>query len=292
VKTVSEILSKIGIEALYHGNVDADDAKRAEVAITSRLSGSKGVGLQRKKYALQQVTKIPPSSHTVKCLAKDPTDPNTAVELYFQVGKDNTRERVMIDLLMEMMNEPLYDQVRTKDQFGYHVSCDCRWTNGVMGMHFQVVTSCKSAQESEDRLEKFIADFRDTIVEMKPTDFLHHLVAVAHQKLEIFSSLHEETNHYWGEIRDGRYLWNAEREEVIALRSFTKDAVLKSYDQWLAPKSKSRRRLSIQVICSEGDASDGRPEIETGMDISAFNDACVKEFHSKHCKNQTFGRIY
>jgi nardilysin len=292
VKTISEILSKIGIEAMLHGNVNAEDAKRAQSEITSRLSTSQGTGLPRKKYPAQLVMRIPPSSHSLKCLAKDPTDPNTAVELYFQVGKDNTKDRIMIDLLMEMMYEPLWDQVRTKDQFGYHVSCDSRWTNGVMGMYFHVVTSCKSAQDTEDRLDKFIGDFRQILVDMKPSDFVHHLVALAKQKLEMFSSLGEETDHYWSEIRDGRYLWSVEREEVVYLRSFTKEDVLKAYDEWLAPESKTRRRLAIQVISSEGDASVGRPEIEKDINVSAFNDQCIKEFHSKHCKNQTFGRIY
>lgn len=291
-KTISNILEKIGVEAIFHGNVDASDAKRAQDEIMTRLSKKSGGGLPRKKYPPQLVLRIPPSSYTLKCLAKDPTDPNSAVELYFQVGKDNTRDRVMVDLLMEMMYEPLYDQIRTKDQFGYHVACDCRWTNGVIGMHFQVVTSSKNAQEAEDRLEKFIRDFRQTIVDMKSSDFMHHLVALAKQKLDMFNSLREETNHYWSEIRDGRYHWDVDREEVICLRSFTKEETLKAYDEWLAPESKSRRLVAIQVISSDGDASAGRPDVAGDVDISEYNDACVKEFQTKHCKNQTFGRIY
>jgi secreted Zn-dependent insulinase-like peptidase len=267
-----------------------DDAKRAQDEITCRLPA--GAGLPRKKYPQQLVTRIPPSNYSLTFLAKDPTDPNTAVELYFQVGKDNTKDRVLIDLLMEMMDEPLYDQIRTKDQFGYHVSCDCRWTNGIMGMHFQVVTSSKNADETEVRLEKFIADFRQTIADMTPRDFLHHLVALAKQKLDMFNSLGEETNHYWSEIRDGRYLWDVEREEVICLRSISKEDVLKAYDDWLAPGSKTRRRLAVQVICSEGDAAMGRPETTKETDVSEFNGMRVKEFHSKHCKNQTYGKIY
>lgn len=249
-------------------------------------------GLPKKKYPQQLVVRIPPSSYTLKCLAKDPTDPNTAVEVYFQVGKDNTRDRVMVDLLMEMMYEPLYDQIRTKDQFGYHVSCDCRWTNGIIGMHFQVVTSCKSGQEAEDRIEKFIADFRETIVTMKQADFVHHLVALAKQKLDMFNSLREESNHYWSEIRDGRYLWDVEREEVMCLRTFTKEDVLKAYDEWLSPSGKARKRVAIQVISSEGDASVGRPQVDSGIDVGEYNDERVKEFRTKHCKNQTFGRVY
>ena len=123
-------------------------------------------------------------------------------------------------------------------------------------------------------------------------DLIKNVVALAKQKLDMFNSLGEETDHYWSEIRDGRYLWDAEREEVICLRSFTKEEVLKAYDEWLAPGSKTRRKLAVKVICSEGDAAAGRPETPQNMDVSEFNGICIKEFHSKHCKNQTYGKIY
>lgn len=99
-----------------------------------------------------------------------------------------------------------------------------------------------------------------------------------------------QTGHYWSEIRDGRYQWQVEREEVIVLKTITKEQALESYDRWLGAGNVKRRRVAIQVISSEGPASDGRPEI-TSESIGDFNDECIKDFH-KHCKNQTFGRIY
>jgi nardilysin len=146
---ISEILDKFSIEALYHGNVDQSDAEEAKKLILEMVDESGGGGLPKKKYPKEPVIKIPPSeaqsAGTIILPSLDPTEPNTAVEVYFQVGKDNIEERVLIDLLTHMMYEPLYDQIRTKDQFGYIVSCDSRWTNGVMGMHFRVITSTKSA---------------------------------------------------------------------------------------------------------------------------------------------------
>ena len=112
------MLSKLGIEGLYHGNVDATDAERAEREILRMIEGSGGGGLQRKKYPHQHVTQMPLATNMVRLPNKDLTDPNTAVEIYFQIGKDNLFERVMADLLTEILYEPLFDQIRTKDQFG------------------------------------------------------------------------------------------------------------------------------------------------------------------------------
>jgi secreted Zn-dependent insulinase-like peptidase len=121
---------------------------------------------------------------------------------------------------------------------------------------------------------------------------MYHLVALAKQKVDMFNSLREETNHYWSEIRDGRYLWDVDRQEVICLKSFTKEETLKAYDEWLSPQGKTRRRMAIQVISSDGDASAGRPEVADYLDVSEYNDSCVKAFQNNHCKNQTYGRIY
>ena len=294
-RTISSILSEIGIEALYHGNVDDADAELAKTTILRLMqrSANNMGGLPKKKHPAQFVMKMPPSmTETLIIPNKDPTDPNTAVEVYFQIGKDNTTERVLTDLLTEIMYEPLFDQIRTKDQFGYHVSCDSRWTNGVLGMHFQVVTSSKSAQDAADRVEKFLRDFRTVLHEMTSEAFMEHLVGLAKQKLDMFDSLSDETNHLWSEIRDGRYCWQVDREEVLCLRTMTKEQVLAAYDKWLYPDTKSgRRMLVIQVISScEGPASQGRPDVAPEA-IGDFIDGCVENFH-KQCKHQTFGKIY
>ena len=129
--------------------MNQNDAEGAKNLILQMVDESGGGGLPKKKYPKEVILKIPPmeaqNAGAVILPSLDPTEPNTAVEVYFQVGKDNIEERVLIDLLTHMMYEPLYDQIRTKDQFGYIVSCDSRWTNGVMGMHFRVITSSKSA---------------------------------------------------------------------------------------------------------------------------------------------------
>lgn len=143
----TEMLQCIGIDAFYHGNVNTKDANNVKTLITGMLETSGGGGLQRKKYYYQHVTKMPLSDQPtlITVPSKDFEGANTSVEAYFQVGKDNMKDRVLSDMLIQLMHEPLYNQVRTKDQFGYRVSCDTRWTHGVIGMHFVVVTASKSA---------------------------------------------------------------------------------------------------------------------------------------------------
>ena len=140
-------MSLVSAEALYHGNVDSGDALAARDAILACLAASGGAALSPKQYPTEPVAQFPlqPEPFYAICPTKNLSEPNTAVEFYFQVGKDNITDRVTIDMLTHIMTEPLYNQLRTKDQFGYSVSCDSRWTCGIMGVHFVVVSSTKSA---------------------------------------------------------------------------------------------------------------------------------------------------
>lgn len=294
--TITSIMSQIGAESLYHGNVDLKDANVAKEKILELLrksapSGSNGnAGLTRKKYPSQFVLQLPPKQLDIVCAAKDPTESNTAVELYIQVGKDNLADRVMVDLLMEILYEPIYNQLRTKDQFGYDVSCASRWTHGIIGMVFCVVTPSKTAEETKDRIEKFLLDYRQKVVDMSTDDFLEVMIGLASDKLNMFNSLSEETGHYWSEIREARYSWEDHREEVLHLKTITKEETLKAYDKWLSPENKKRRQMTIKVVAGEGPAAVGRPEV-TSEDIEDYNDKCVEAIH-KQCKQQTFGRVY
>ncbi|KAG7371853.1 peptidase insulinase family protein [Nitzschia inconspicua] len=293
-KTISGIMKNVGAEGFFHGNIDTAGAIAAKDKILSLLrSGSNGVingGLSRKKYPPQYVLRLPSKPCSVLLATKDPTETNAAVELYLQVGKDNTFDRVMVDVLMELMYEPMYNQIRTLDGFGYSVSCDARWTNGIVGMHFCVVSPSKTAQEIEARIDRFLLEYRKTLTDMSSEEFMEHLIGLATEKLNMFHSLSEETDHFWSEIRDGRYNWEVERDEVICLKTITKEQTLKAYDEWINPENKKRKKLVIKVVASEGPAAEGRPDVKQ-EDVEDFNDKCVNECHA-FCKNQTFGRIY
>jgi nardilysin len=140
-------MTSVTADALIHGNIDSTDATAVRDAILNCLATTVGTVLPLKKYPREPVNQIPSQVEptTIVCPSKDINESNTTVEVYFQVGKDNVRDRVILDMLNHLMTEPLYDQIRTKDQFGYSVGCDSRWTCGIMGMHFVVISSTRSA---------------------------------------------------------------------------------------------------------------------------------------------------
>jgi secreted Zn-dependent insulinase-like peptidase len=152
-------------------------------------------------------------------------------------------------------------------------------------MSLQVVTACKSAAETNSRIDDFLSSFRSELESMDRDTFVEHLVAIAKRKLEGFDSLEEETSSHWSEIVERRYDFEAYRKEVQCLRTLTMDEVIKAYDDWLLPvckqegKPTKRRRLVIQVIGSgDGANSLGRPLVESDG-TGDYIDGLVEDFH-------------
>lgn len=152
-------------------------------------------------------------------------------------------------------------------------------------MSLQVVTACKSAAETNTRIDDFLSSFRSELDSMDRDTFVEHLVAIAKRKLEGFDSLEEETSSHWSEIVERRYDFEAYRKEVQCLRTLTKDEVITAFDDWLLPvcqkegKPTKRRRLVIQVIGSgDGANSLGRPVVESDG-TGDYIEGLVEQFH-------------
>ena len=291
-QTISSILKSFSVEAFIHGNVAKDDAHTARDALLNLVSTVNSVGLARKQYPPQSVLRIPNVLEATQIIVPsfNPSEQNTSCDVYIQVGKDNVRDRVMLDLLMHMMENPMYDQIRTQDQFGYDVYCSGRWTFGILGCIFHVTTNVKTAAEVVERIDKFIADFRNDLSRMPTKAYHEHLVGLAKQKLDMYNNLTDETDTLWSEIDNGRFEWEAWRNETVCLKDISKDDVMKALDEWILPGTK-RNILSVQVIGSgKTDSSIGRPILDNDSNAIDYADDRIQEFH-KLCKNQIWGRI-
>ena len=115
MQTISSMLRQVSIDALFHGNVTLPDAEKAEVMLQNAITPPTSSVLPRDQYPKESLVQLPLSSgdsYIITAPTKDATESNTAVEVYFQISKDDAKKRVLIDLLEQVLYEPLYDQVR------------------------------------------------------------------------------------------------------------------------------------------------------------------------------------
>ncbi|KAG1662575.1 hypothetical protein FOA52_003954 [Chlamydomonas sp. UWO 241] len=153
-KLVAEMLKSCHIETLVTGNVTRDEA--AALAQThAQTPLGPGCVAPASIRRRDQCVRLPAGVELMhKEAAKNPEDENCGVEIYFQCTEASSYiDRAHVDMLDQILNEPAYNQLRTKEQLGYTVYTGMRLTHGVLGFCFGVVTS----EEADARIEAFIA---------------------------------------------------------------------------------------------------------------------------------------
>lgn len=80
---------------------------------------------------------------------------SSCAELYLQCGMQDDQSNVFVDLVTQILSEPCYNQLRTKEQLGYIVFCGSRKSNGVQGIRV-IVQSAKHPAYVEERIEHFL----------------------------------------------------------------------------------------------------------------------------------------
>ena len=89
-------------------------------------------------------------------------DDNSCIQVYFQL-KDQSKEEwfhqsCCLLVLEAILDEKMFDQLRTKETLGYYVSATANDTRGVQGMNFCVQSSEYSPTVLEERILRFIKE--------------------------------------------------------------------------------------------------------------------------------------
>ena len=112
--------------------------------------------------------------------------------------------RVTSSILIQVMSEPAFNVLRTREQLGYIVSCT-PWTlsgEGARGIRI-VIQSERTPAYLEQRVDAFLAEMRQTIVDMSEEEWQEQKKGLEQKWLEKVKNMNEETNTFWVHIDTG-----------------------------------------------------------------------------------------
>ncbi|WIA17248.1 hypothetical protein OEZ85_014121 [Tetradesmus obliquus] len=261
----SQFLSCCHMEGLTIGNITAKEAEALARSLRTTLSqqggaagatngsssSSRDVKLLAADDRLVEQCVVLPSGVALlhKAAARNPEEENCCVEAYYQIGMStDLRLRVLTDLMDQVLYEPVYDTLRTKQQLGYSVSSGARLTHGVCGFCVVVVSPAFSAAEVEGRIEAFLQDFAGTLQAMPQEEFGRHKAALASNKLQKDTALAQEADRAWEQVFNARYEFICKEQEAALLQSITLAELQQFYATHVAPSSAQRRKLTVRVI--------------------------------------------
>ncbi|RLN64163.1 hypothetical protein BBJ29_000370 [Phytophthora kernoviae] len=237
---------KAWLASFAHGNITLALASKMVSNVEAQLQRV-SAPLRLRDFPQRLITDIPetPLGFLLKERSDNKSETNTQVELYYQFGPLNLRHLAYADLLHQLMEEPLFDTLRTKQELGYDVSCTVRVTNGILGFGVMVQSSLFAAEYISTCVDRFMVDFEEAIEMMADEHFHDHVQAQILMKLEPDHNLLETTHRYWYEITSRRLAFDMDAHLAKEMETLTKSEMAQLYREWILQNPK---KLVVHVI--------------------------------------------
>lgn len=201
-----ELLAQMHMEILVHGNLYKEDALKLTDMVESTL---KPRVLPKQQWSIRRGLILPPGSNYVwKRKLKDPANVNHCIRYFLHVGdRGDYTIRAKTMLLGQILSEPCFDQLRTKEQLGYIVHSGACATITQYGLYF-AIQSEKTAPYLETRIEEFLKTAAKLLEEMSEEEFESNKRSVIDQCLEKLKHMNQESNRHWAHIHTELYAFD------------------------------------------------------------------------------------
>uniref|UniRef100_A0A8C1TNZ3 Insulin-degrading enzyme n=1 Tax=Cyprinus carpio TaxID=7962 RepID=A0A8C1TNZ3_CYPCA len=242
---IPQLLSRLHIEALLHGNITKQSAlgmmQMLEDTLIEHAHTKPLLPSQLIRYREVQV----PDGGWYVYQQRNDVHNNCGIEIYYQTDMQNTHENMLLELFCQIISEPCFNTLRTKEQLGYIVFSGPRRANGVQGLRF-IIQSEKAPHYLESRVEAFLKTMEKSVEEMGEEAFQKHIQALAIRRLDKPKKLAAECAKYWGEIISQQY--NFDRGDM----GFNHHVC--SLQDLLAIDAPRRHKVSVHVLSREMDS--------------------------------------
>ncbi|KAI3640243.1 hypothetical protein MIR68_001121 [Amoeboaphelidium protococcarum] len=286
-----QLWQNIYTESWCFGNVTKQEvvtiSTKAEEILSNASPSNNGAALQSLPLSVKSGVRshlIPPAKtilHVKSCA--NHLNPNYAIELFYQCGplmsqmdqysvrnelelgaNADPHVRCIVFLLVQMMQEAAFNQLRTKEQLGYIVFTSMRKSVGSIGLRV-IVQSERDSSYLEQRIENFLLDFgrqhlkigmdneESGIDQQLFSKYVQSCINVITQKDE---NMMAESTRYWKHISGGYYEFNQVDVDVAALKAITPEHLVEFYTTYIDPNSPYRSKLvthirSVHPLCKQ-----------------------------------------
>ncbi|SPO02474.1 uncharacterized protein DNG_05147 [Cephalotrichum gorgonifer] len=167
-----QLLGQLYFELLVHGNMHKEDALRLTDMVESVLQSRP---LPRTQWPIQRSLVLPPrANYLYKKTLNHPDNVNHCIDYWLYTGeKGDPLTRAHTLFLGQLMGEPAFDQLRTREQLGYVVFCGVWGFATTYGFRF-LVQSEKDPLYLELKINTFIESFKQTLRDMGEKEFENH----------------------------------------------------------------------------------------------------------------------
>ncbi|KAI0076466.1 insulin-degrading enzyme [Panus rudis PR-1116 ss-1] len=267
---IDRLLSQVNIRALIVGNMYKDEAihliEMTEQILKSNPLPSDAV------HATSLI--LPPENFVCSLPVPNPQEPNSSITYYTQFGSLlDAKLRVTVALLVQIISEPAFNVLRTREQLGYIVACTSWSSFGESHVGLRIIVqSERGPVYLESRVNAFFDEMKEKLETLSDEEFRDQKQGLEKKWKEKFKNLSEETNTYWQHVDTG-YLDFMRREiNAEVLQTISKDDVVRLFNTHVHPSSPTRAKLSIHMKSQKP-----RPKKLSTAALDAFSEYLTKK---------------
>ena len=252
---VKDLLETPTIISYLHGNLNVDSAEKVHVAVTNSLRFKKDL-LPAPRFEIppeidySRPNYLETGTHTVLALPSfNSEDSNNAMLTYMQADLTTPTSVARVLLLRSLLAEPLFTELRTKQQLGYIVGVTTssfgRGENkSIRGLSFKVLSKRFSAIHCERALGKFLTEQRQIFKNYTDEDLKVRIDSIILSLNDPPKVLSDEAGEYWYEILENqKFEW---KDSVIeALRQVTIADIVATGEKYVFDEA---TRASMSVL--------------------------------------------
>ena len=237
------------VQGLVQGNITKQAACDMFQMVTGVLKGDP------KRKTLKDMVdisckEIPVGKTYLRTDCYDPKNTNTMVVNYYQYKPGSLKEMAVLQVIELLMEEPVFDILRTKEQLGYSVFCMIRNTYGTLAMSIAVNSQATkfTVDHVDERIEAFLDWFiGEKLKNLADDDFQQSVATLVKALSTADVRLSEEFNRNWSEMKDREYAFDRRQKTIQYLESLKKEEMVQLATTILGNKE-TKRKFSVQVV--------------------------------------------
>ncbi|KAJ2258208.1 metalloprotease [Coemansia sp. RSA 454] len=220
---------------LVVGNFKPAEAVDAAQQVNQML---KSQPLPAHSHVPSRMVNIEPGHYIYRHMGEDPNMLNNAVVATFYCGMvTNPKDRTTMALLLQIIDDQFFDQLRTKEQLGYNVGASTNsFGSGKLALKLRVEGESNPTYLLQ-HIDSFIHGFRQTLVEFNTVKFDALVESIASKANEQLTSVDAEANRMWTPIEEATYDFARLADEVESLQKVKVDDVLDMWDRYINPQT-------------------------------------------------------
>ncbi|TFY62947.1 hypothetical protein EVJ58_g3532 [Rhodofomes roseus] len=242
----ARLLSRAHSRMLVVGNMTRDGAIQLAETMENILDFS-----PMDPSAMVDTALIPPDGSNLvwKTVVPNQNEPNSSLAYYMHIGSYlEPRLRVTSALLTQILSEPAFNVLRTREQLGYIVSLSQMVSPGESNIGIRIVIqSERGPVYLEERVDAFLEEMKDKLEDMKAAEFREQQAGLERRWREAAKNLGEETNRYWTQIDSGYLDFLRRDHDASLVKSITKADVIAMFMSRVHPSSSTRAKIAVHL---------------------------------------------